>query len=106
MRWSWRGAFFGAVLAVFVWLIPRAKAPETMAPGDLRPASGRPGADGSGATGRAGDSLQWEIFAQRPELGDPPVEVWVHGNGWSVRCEIRPPGTGTRCVEMKEPVRL
>lgn len=71
-----------------------------------RPAIGRPGADGSGATGRVGDDLQWEIYAERPELGDPPVEVWVHGQGWSVHCAIKPPGTGTRCVEMREPARV
>lgn len=73
---------------------------------DQRPAIGRPGADGSGATGRVGDDLTWEIYAERPELGRVPVTVWVHGPGWAVRCEVRPPGTGTRCVEMAEPARV
>lgn len=71
------------------------------------PATAAPAPDASGATGRAG-ALQWEIYAEDPELGRVPVQVWVHGPGWAVRCEVRPPGSvpASGCVTVKEPARV
>ena len=100
-----------ALVGMFVirFLSPSAKAPLSKCSQATEAAPiGRPGADGSGATGRVGDSLEWEIYAQRPELGGPPAVAWLHGPGWSVRCEMRPPGSlpPSRCVTMQEPVRI
>lgn len=106
MKITWRAMLATSLLAIVLLLWPKAE-PTTgpMVAGDVRPTI--PGPDASGATGRAGDSLAWEIYAERVDLGRVPAQVWVHGPGWSVACQVRPPGSvpASGCVTVREPAK-
>lgn len=112
MKRTWLDYLIYGVLAIFGFLslassYVRSKADAGIVEATI-PCVAIPGPDASGATGRAGDSLTWEIYAEDPDLGRVPVQVWVHGPGWSVTCQVRPPGSvpASGCVTAKEPARL